>query len=191
MTKTCSGKSYILQPTDTFYSLPNSEHIATDQLLSSNGLSYNVTDFPKSGSLCIENTCATHIVKANETCVSIAESASVTYSQLMSWNININGVCSNLNDMINQTICISNPLGNYTVTENKEGSPTLAVTPAPVPKNQAPNTTTDCGRYYAVKTGDTCSTVSLKFGIKSTDLLDYLSPPAWSFPNYNSKKLLS
>ena len=93
-TRTCGGSTYQVQPTDDFYSLPRSQHVATEQLLNSNGLSYKNSEFPESGPLCIENQCTIHVVMAEETCDSIASSANITYSQLKSWNMNINGLCS-------------------------------------------------------------------------------------------------
>ncbi|MCJ1257535.1 hypothetical protein MMC24_005361 [Lignoscripta atroalba] len=77
--------------------------------------------------------------------------------------------------MVNNTICVSNPLGDYSVVENQAGSPTTAITAAPAPSNVGPGTTAQCGRYYLVATGDDCSTISLKFSILLQDFY-FLNP---------------
>lgn len=90
---TCGGTLYAVQPTDDFYSIPRSQSVSTDQLLNSNNLPYNATEFPESGSLCVENKCTTHVVAANETCKSIAAAAEISEVQLRAWNLNINDLC--------------------------------------------------------------------------------------------------
>ncbi|OCL10882.1 carbohydrate-binding module family 50 protein [Glonium stellatum] len=174
-TRTCSGTSYTIKPTDDFYSVPRSQSLSTEQLLNSNGLPYNATQFPKSGSLCIEQKCSTHVLKLNDTCQAIASAANITTVQLMAWNVNINDFCSNLNDFINNTLCISNPLGDFTIPANSSPNATLVTTAAPTPTNVAPNVTINCGQYYQVQAGDDCSTISLKFGITFSDFV-FLNP---------------
>lgn len=92
-TATCSGATYQIKPTDTFRSISQAQSISTDHLLSSNGLSYNVTSFPKSGSLCISNKCKTYVLAKDDTCTSVANKASISTVRLRSWNPNINELC--------------------------------------------------------------------------------------------------
>ncbi|KAF3483528.1 uncharacterized protein GIQ15_02852 [Arthroderma uncinatum] len=173
-TRTCTGTSYEVKATDDFYSVPKSQSVSTELLLHNNGLSYIKADFPKSGSLCIENKCKIHILAEDETCSSIAAAANISTVQLRAWNININSFCSNLDRFIGNTFCVSNPLGtNYTLPDSPTVTP--VPTPAPIPDNIAPNVTTHCGRYYKISDGDDCAVVTTKFGISRPDF-GFLNP---------------
>lgn len=145
------------------------------QLLQSNGLSYNASDFPQAGTLCITNTCSIHVVQSNDTCEGIAAAADITTVQLHTWNSAINGLCNNLGNLKDQTICLTNPLGTLNANVTLPPSVTTATTPAPIPPSTAPNVTTDCGAYYQVVGGDTCASVSLKFEISLDDFF-FLNP---------------
>lgn len=95
---------------DTIYSVSESQTIATDTLLNSNGLSYDEGTIPTGTSLCIASTCEVHVLKNNETCDGIASNAGISSTQLQSWNTNINPLCTNLDRFVNGTFCISNPV---------------------------------------------------------------------------------
>lgn len=92
-TATCSGTTYVIQPTDTYRSVSQKQSVSTDHLLSSNGLPYNMTSFPNSGSLCISNRCKTYVLAQNDTCTSVAAKASISTVRLRAWNANINELC--------------------------------------------------------------------------------------------------
>ncbi|KAH7420080.1 hypothetical protein BKA64DRAFT_563224 [Cadophora sp. MPI-SDFR-AT-0126] len=149
--------------------------IATDTLLNSNGLSYDEGTIPTGTSLCIAATCEVHVLKKNETCDGVASDAGISAIQLQSWNTNINPLCTNLDRFVNGTLCISNPAGNYSMPSNTLGAPTFVTTAAPEPTNVGQNTTTDCGRFYEVQSGDTCQTVAQKFSIPLDDFY-FLNP---------------
>ncbi|KAL6915179.1 hypothetical protein FSST1_012939 [Fusarium sambucinum] len=95
---------------------------------------------------------------------------------LRSWNPFINGYCDNISSYVDQTICISNPLGDYKVPENKESAGFS--TPAAVPNNIAPDTNTKCGLFHNVTAGDDCGTIGLKYSISLDDLI-FLNPMVW------------
>ncbi|KAF5850093.1 hypothetical protein GGP41_002292 [Bipolaris sorokiniana] len=171
-TATCSGTTYVIQPTDTYRSVSQKQSVSTDHLLSSNGLPYNMTSFPNSGSLCISNRCKTYVLAQNDTCTSVAAKASISTVRLRAWNANINELCSNLARFTGDTICISNPYGDFSMPDTPTATP--VETPAPLPTDLgngiAPNVTSRCGKYYKVDVGDDCSTVSLKFNVAAKDL---------------------
>jgi hypothetical protein len=105
------------------------QKVSTDTLLNRNGLSYD--GFPKTGTLCIANTCSIYILKTNDTCQGIASASNITTTQLLSWNTNINPLCNNLGNIVNGTLCISNPLGDYVMPTNTiGGADGIATTPA-------------------------------------------------------------
>lgn len=65
-------------------------------------------------SLCLPQACTVTIVQQGQTCYGIANAASITYTQLLSWNPTINGQCSNL--IADHNICIRQPGATYTPT---------------------------------------------------------------------------
>lgn len=110
------------------YSVSESQKVSTDTLLNRNGLSYD--GFPTDGTVCIAAQCDVHVLKANETCRSIAAVSNITYVQLLTWNTNINPLCTNLGQFLNSTFCISNPAGDFSIVTNTVGNPSMATTPA-------------------------------------------------------------
>lgn len=171
-TLTCTLQ-YSVQASDTYLSVSESQNVATHDLVTANGLNYNLSDFPSTGSLlCIRNQCTVYLVQANDTCDSIATAGGISLAQLHAWNAQINGLCNNLNDTVGQTICLSNPLGDYTVS-NTSGAATATyiTTIAPQPTDLASGTNTDCGEYYEVAAGEDCGTIELKFAITLDDFL--------------------
>ncbi|KAJ9156077.1 carbohydrate-binding module family 50 protein [Pleurostoma richardsiae] len=174
----CSSQ-YAVQPGDSYLSVSESQQVATHDLVTANSLNYNLTDFPSSGTLCIRNQCSVYIVQANDTCAAIASNSSISLAQLHAWNAQINGVCNNLADLVDQTICVSNPLGDFTVATANTTATGAFTTIAPAPTNIAPDTNVDCGEYYDVIAGDDCGTIELRFSISLKDFL-FLNPEVWS-----------
>ncbi|KAL2850523.1 hypothetical protein BJX68DRAFT_255207 [Aspergillus pseudodeflectus] len=177
-TLSCDSE-YPVQPGDTFLSISLSQNVATHDLITANGLSYNLTGLPTSGTLCIRNQCSVYLVLPEDTCESISTANSISLAQLHSWNAVINGLCNNLGSKVNQTICVSNLLGDeYIVPSNTASSGSGYTTPAPLPSNIAPDTTTSCGAYYDVVAGDDCGNIELKYAISLKDLL-FLNQGLW------------
>jgi hypothetical protein len=164
---------YTIQPGDTYISVSQSQQVATNDLIAADGLAYDPPNFPTSRTLCIRHQCSVYVVKQNDTCSGIASSNKLSIAEFRAWNPAINGLCSNPVEMVNRTLCLSNPLGDFLVSNNT-GSATIT-TPAPIPPSVAPNTTTNCGQYRQVLPGDGCSSVSLKFNIPLKDFL-FLDP---------------
>jgi LysM repeat protein len=167
--------TYTVQPGDTYFGVSQSQRMGTNDLISLNGLTFNQTRFANTSTLCINNHCSVYVVKANDTCFGIQTAKNISHAELTSWNPSINGLCSNLGDMVNQTICTSNPLGNFAASNVTGNGLGIFTTAAPVPSPLGPNTTTNCGRYFTILPGDDCSTVSLKFSIDLGDFI-FLNP---------------
>ncbi|KAI0123660.1 muramidase [Xylariales sp. AK1849] len=176
-TLSCTSE-YTIQAGDTFLGVSQSHQVATHDLCTANSLNYNLTDFPTSGNLCIRNQCSVYVVQVNDTCEGIATGNSLTLAKLHSWNAQINGVCDNLADLVNQTICTSNPLGDYTVVSVNTTAAASFTTAAPVPTDVAPDTLTDCGEYYSVDAGQDCGTIEFKYSVSLKDFL-FLNPEVW------------
>jgi len=129
-TVTCSGVQYQIKQGDTCASISLSQKISTSAMLRDNDLMGSCTNFPTSGTLCIQNTCNVYTVQQNDTCSSISLSQNVDIQQIISWNIELNSKCSTLDRLVGYQICLSNPLGNYTlpsVTGRPSVSPTAPV----------------------------------------------------------------
>lgn len=90
----------------------------------------------------------------------------------MSWNIDINRGCDNLKLLVGNQICISFPGDIPTVTATA-APPTD--TEAPVPTNIVDGTNTHCSKYYTVRAGDICASLSQNQGILLEDLY-FLNP---------------
>ncbi|KAF1988221.1 carbohydrate-binding module family 50 protein [Aulographum hederae CBS 113979] len=171
--RSCSSM-YAIQPEDTFLRISTSQNISTSALVNANGLTYHSSSLPSPGTLCITQRCSVYAVQKGDTCTDIARSVGLSVPQLRAWNPTINGHCSNLKDMVNRTLCTSNPLGDYAVTSS-QGASTLTA-PAAIPTSQlAPNTTTHCGQFYQVSSGDSCATITTKFNVELKDFL-FLNP---------------
>lgn len=85
--------------------------IGTSWLLTDNDLKANCVDFPTSGALCLVNTCEVYTVTLNDTCSSIANTNNITQAQLKAWNPSIDAGCYNVDSMVDDQLCISNPGG--------------------------------------------------------------------------------
>ncbi|KAF5587789.1 muramidase [Fusarium subglutinans] len=174
-TISCSSE-YTIKSGDTFLSVSKSQKVSTHDLATANRLDSLVSDFPSSGKLCIRNQCDVYVVKSGDTCESIQSDTGLSRAKLRSWNPFINGYCDNVSSYVNQTICISNPLGDYKVPENEDSAG--FDTPATVPDNIAPDTKTNCGLFHNVTAGDDCGTIGLKYSISLDDLI-FLNPMIW------------
>lgn len=152
------------------------QHVATHDLITANGLNYSLAEFPTTGTLCIRNQCNVAVVKAEDTCRTIAAANSLSQAELHSWNPFINGLCNNIEDFVGQTICLSNPLGDYLVSNNTNAGG--YTTPAPIPADIAPNTTTNCGLFHETLGGEDCAILGLQYSISFADL-QFLNPMIW------------
>lgn len=167
---------YTVQSGDTYLGVSQAQRVATHDLITANGLNYSLTEFPTSGSLCIRNQCNVTVVQTGDSCRTLATANSLSQAELHSWNPFINGLCNNIGDFVGQTICLSNPLGDYAIPNNTNSGG--YTTPAPIPDDIAPNTTTNCGLFHDVQGGEDCAILGLQFSISFADL-QFLNPMIW------------
>lgn len=130
--------------------------------------------------LCVPPTCTTYTIAVNDTCQSVAQLAgtvpgtnrSVTAAQIQSFNPDLGMYCQLISLRIGKTICLDPNGGWPDVGAASQGSPSSTPTMvAPVPSPTVNGTTSACGQYYLVQTGDICQTVSLNNGITLSDFL--------------------
>ncbi|KAI0443524.1 hypothetical protein F4803DRAFT_514520 [Xylaria telfairii] len=165
----CGGKMYQIKSGDDCHSISKSQGISTGWLLSDNNLASFCSDFPTSGSLCLENTCSVYTVQTNDTCKSIAKSTNITEALLISWNPSISKGCNNIGRLVGQEVCVSVPGTPYKDPASTVLAPTIATTAAPVPTDVAPGVNHNCGRYYQVQPDEYCNLIVLHFGISLQD----------------------
>ncbi|GKZ34449.1 hypothetical protein AbraIFM66950_004724 [Aspergillus brasiliensis] len=95
----------------------------------------------------------------------------VSESQFLSWNPNILGSCDGVAN--GQRVCLQAPGGTWATPPVAITAPTgtSAYYTTAIPAYPTQNgTTSDCGKYYQVSTGDDCATVDLRFGLNFTTL---------------------
>ncbi|KAI0132936.1 hypothetical protein BJ170DRAFT_265966 [Xylariales sp. AK1849] len=168
--------TYTIQIDDTCESISISQQVATFYLMQANNLAGYCSDFPEAGStLCIPQGCGIYTVQANDTCYDIVQTynGSLSVTQMVSWNPNINRGCTNLDQLEGYQICVSYPGIPHVATTATTSATVTSL--AAVPTNLAPNTTTDCAKYYTVVDGDTCAAISLANGISLSDFY-FLNP---------------
>ena len=89
---------------------------------------------------------------------------------MVSWNINLNRDCSNIDQLVGSQICIS------FLGESAAGGTSLNTTDkAPIPPNLANGTNTNCARYYNVSAGGYCALITIQQTISLQDFY-FLNP---------------
>jgi hypothetical protein len=102
------ASTYVVQTDDTCNSIALSQSISTFSLYNTNGIWPSCGNLAIGDSLCIKDTCTTYEVQSSDTCDSIllGLSNTITGSQLLAWNPNINALCANLHDFEETVICV-------------------------------------------------------------------------------------
>lgn len=110
-----------------------------------NNLQAECTNFPSAGKqLCIPHKCEIYTVSNDDTCHSIKEFYNniFTISQLVSWNVDINRGCNNLEMLVGNQICVSFP-GNAS-------APSITDTPVKQTTNPLFHCKTSDGKGHVV-----------------------------------------
>lgn len=128
-------------------------------------------------SLCLPQTYEVYTVQSGDTCEGICNEADITFIQFTFWNPTINSYCSNL--IAGQAVCVGQAGATWTGTTIPGASATqtgvYATTTVAAPSNLAYGTTTDCGQYYIVQSGDDCSLITLNNTI-TVSLFEAINP---------------
>lgn len=109
--KSCAS-TYEIKDGDDCHSISRSQQVSTAQMLYFNNLEAGCTHFPGAGTkLCMPHKCDVYNVNKNDTCYGITSSYNNTFtmSQLVSWNVDINRGCDNLEMLVGNQICVSFP----------------------------------------------------------------------------------
>ncbi|KAK9775005.1 putative LysM domain-containing protein [Seiridium cardinale] len=107
---TCnSGEYYEVQANDTCESVADDFAVALDRFLYQNSLDFRCTSLPVGAKVCIQECCTLHKVASGETCRDILKDEAFTLTELLAWNPILYRDCSNIDALVNRTICISPP----------------------------------------------------------------------------------
>lgn len=152
--------------------------VSYNDVLSSNPLFTSNCSIPANTDLCVPQTCTTYTIQNNDTCQSVAAAASditgtrITTTQLQSFNPELGTTCQLMASKVGQTICLTPNGGFPSVAATSSGNPSSTPTSkAAVPTPTAPGTTGNCGRFYLVREGDICNTVTLNNSVSLDDFL--------------------
>ena len=140
-------------------------------------MSRKLTTCTAGATLCLPQPCITYTVESGDSCASITNASSISFTQFSAWNPSINNYCTNL--IAGQEVCVGLPGTPYngTTIAGATGTQTAVYATATVssPSNIAFDTTTQCGKYYTVLSGDDCSLIALNNTIAIT-LFEAINP---------------
>ncbi|CZT52812.1 uncharacterized protein RSE6_14192 [Rhynchosporium secalis] len=174
---TCTN-SYTVQAGDSCDAIALARNVSTFSIVNPNGINRDCTNLQAGASICLSSPCDLYRVQSLDTCNGIiaAQGDTITGSQLLAWNPNLNALCGNIDDLVSTFICVGPPGGSIGVVVPTItlaiSTPTKAV---PKPTNAYDESTADCGKWYEVQEGDNCDKLSVQFGISNKDLL-FLNP---------------
>ncbi len=169
---TCTtGSTYVIQTGDTCNSIAGAQGVATEALVSLNGIDLGCNLMPPVGtSLCLPPPCTTYQLDIGDTCDSITTAQSITLGQFLAWNPPVSASCQNLQALRGMFLCVSSPVGTISVSLGN-----VATTEAPIPTNTQGQSTTPCGGWYTVVADDTCASISIANSITLDDFY-FLNP---------------
>ncbi|AEO70563.1 carbohydrate-binding module family 50 protein [Thermothielavioides terrestris NRRL 8126] len=90
-------------------------------------------------------------IQSGDSCQAIEQSQGISDSNFKSWNPSIDAACDNL--WLGYYVCVGAP------------GATGPSTPSPL----MPNTTSDCNKYYQVKSGDSCQSIEQSQGVSDSN----------------------
>lgn len=169
---TCLGQ--LVEPFDNYrscFNISDTYNVSTGAVV--HATNSQSCDFDSA--ICLPLPCDLDTVWNTPTCDDLAaqystEGNNVTMTQFLTWNPNILGSCGFLQDV--QRICKSPPGGHFSGTgviyaPTAAGSYYSTATPAEPTQS---GTISDCGLFYNVVSGDTCNSITLRFGISTVEL---------------------
>ncbi|KAF2731447.1 hypothetical protein EJ04DRAFT_579087 [Polyplosphaeria fusca] len=176
-----TGKRYTTVKGDTCESIANASSVSSATLYMGNqAILPDCRDVDAGVSLCLPMTCQTYYIQPDDTCTSIESTLGLGYGQLRNWNSWLSQDCSNLHpatDFYGKTICVSPQGGTFSGTfppPAPTSNPglgdgyTRTAIPPPSGATVAQGTTLNCGKWYVVKGGDTCSAICIQGGITAS-----------------------
>jgi hypothetical protein len=106
-TPSCS-EPYIVLPGDSCDSIALAKGVSTYSIARAGGLRLDCSNLIAGASLCLQSPCSVYRVQEGDDCVSIINGhRGVTGTSLLSWNPNIDPLCTNIVDLVGTLICVT------------------------------------------------------------------------------------
>jgi LysM repeat protein len=134
-TPSCAS-SYIVRSGDTCGGICKANNVSTFALTQANSLDAYCQNTLRPGiELCLPESCDIYTVQPNDTCRSVAakQPSYITITQLQAWNLNLNALCTNMEQQIDRQICVSPPGDTLAAPSNTAVQPSAPTTTAKVP----------------------------------------------------------
>lgn len=171
---------YIVQPGDTCDSIAVANGVSTHAVISASQAGPGCFNLVVGKSLCLPEPCTLYRVQWDDTCADIVAAVpGLRPHHLLTWNPNINPLCTNIGSMHEDLICVSPPgrsLENVTTVSPEPPSMTQPPpTAVPSPSNAKAESHELCAGWYEVREGDYCQLISIQNGIEARDFF-FLNP---------------
>lgn len=106
-TTTCATP-YTVQSGDNCNSIAQAKNVSTFSVINVNGLNPNCDNLVAGAIICLASPCNLYLVQSTDTCDGIiqAQGTTITGTQLLAWNPDINSLCGNLYKLQGNYICV-------------------------------------------------------------------------------------
>ncbi|GAW18021.1 hypothetical protein ANO14919_074900 [Xylariales sp. No.14919] len=170
---------YVVKSGESCDSIAVSLNVSTYSIIKAGGLDPGCGNLSPGDSLCLPAPCQLYRVQYDDTCGSIiAAHGGLNAVDILTWNANINTLCTNLDSLVGTLLCVSAPgncFGNATMTTAPPTPAAATITPVPKPTNGANDSNGRCASWYTVRDGDYCWSVSIRQSITLRDFY-FLNP---------------
>ena len=176
---TCASP-YIVQSGDTCNSIATARGVSTHSVIKTGQAGPGCANLIPGKALCLPESCTLYRVQWDDTCADIlAAVPGLRPHDLLTWNPNINPLCTNIDAMYEDQICVSPPGRSLEeVTTITPAPPTTTQPPptaVPRPSNAKAESHQLCGGWYEIQPGDYCQLVSVRYSIEVRDFF-FLNP---------------
>ncbi|KAK0724574.1 hypothetical protein B0H67DRAFT_641092 [Lasiosphaeris hirsuta] len=171
---------YMIQPGDTCDSIAAAKRVSTHSVIRASQAWPGCANLVPGKALCLPEPCTLYRVQWDDTCADIlAAIPGLRPHDLLTWNPNINPLCTNIDSMYGDQICISPPgrslEGVTTITTAPSTSTQPPPTTVPRPPNAKAESHQQCAGWYEIQAGDYCQLISVRSGIEVRDFF-FLNP---------------
>ncbi|KAF6812966.1 LysM domain-containing protein [Colletotrichum plurivorum] len=171
---------YEVQPGDSCDSIATARGVSTHAVIRAGNAGPGCTNLAAGKKLCLPEPCTQYRVEWDDSCADVLAAVPGLQAQhLLTWNPNINPLCTNLGDMVSHLLCVSPPgrsLGDVTaITEAPPATTQPVPTAVPRPANAKAESHERCAGWYEIQAGDYCQLLSVRHAIELRDFF-FLNP---------------
>ncbi|KAF2000817.1 carbohydrate-binding module family 50 protein [Amniculicola lignicola CBS 123094] len=162
-----SGPLYTVQKDETCHSIALSKSVTEGSIWSMNDLGPTCDGIKEGMQLCLPSRCKTAVLGTN--CWSLATTYSISFAQLLAWNLTIDTACDNV--AANSTlICVSSPDGEFVPQTAPNNTSTTNQTVS-APGSTPFGTIKNCKTYYQVQIADNCKRISIAASVSVEEFM--------------------